>query len=230
MLFREEDEDLEVLPFADRAEAGRVLAGKLWMHDRRNDAIVVGLPRGGVPVAFAVAGALRLPMDVLVVSKLGTPWNYELAMGALAEDGVQVLDLSMIEQLHIPEVEVQASAAAARSEVGRRQDVYRGGRAPLQVEGKTVILVDDGIATGCSVLAAMAAIRRRRAARVVLAVPVAPASSCNAIRMEADEFVSVAEPEQFLAVSQWYQDFSPVSDEDVRYLLNCAFKSQVRAA
>ena len=132
--------------------------------------------------AFAVAGALRLPMDVLVVSKIGTPWNYELAMGALAEDGVQVLDLSMIEQLHIPEVEVQASAAAARSEVGRRQDVYRGGRAPLQVEGKTVILVDDGIATGCSVLAAMAAIRRRRAARVVLAVPVAPASSCNAIR------------------------------------------------
>ena len=230
MLFREEDEDLEVLPFADRAEAGSVLASKLSAYSGRDDVIVLGLPRGGVPVAFAVAGTLHVPLDVFVVSKLGTPWNRELAMGAVAEGGVQVLDLSMVRALGVSEEDIQELAAAARKELEYRQESYRGGRPPLELAEKTIILVDDGIATGCSILAAIAAIRRRKAAQVVVAVPVARASGCSAIRMEADEVVSVAEPDLFLAVSQWYQDFSQISDDDVRSLLDRSAASIPRAA
>jgi putative phosphoribosyl transferase len=230
MLFREEDEDLEVLPFVDRAEAGRVLATKLLAYSGRDDVIVLGLPRGGVPVASAVAGALHVPFDVLAVSKLGTPWNRELAMGAIAEDGVQVLDLSIVQELCVSEKDIQEVAASARKELQYQQESYRGSRLPLDLGGKTVILVDDGIATGCSILAAITAVRRRKAARVVVAVPVAPASGCNAVRMEADEVISVAEPELFLAVSQWYQDFSQISDDDVRSLLNLSAASIRRAA
>jgi len=230
MLFREDDEDFEVLPFLNRAEAGRVLASKLSAYAGRYDVIVLGLPRGGVPVAFAVAGALHVPLDVFVVSKLGTPWNRELAMGAVAEGGVQVLDLSIVRALGVSEEDIQEVAAAARKEVEYRHESYRGGRRPLELAEKTIILVDDGIATGCSILAAVAAIRRRKAARVVVAVPVAPASGCSAIRMEADEVISVAEPELFLAVSQWYQDFSQISDEDVQRLLEDAAGLMPRAA
>ena len=230
MLFREEDEDLEVLPFADRAEAGRILAGKLAAYCGREDVIVVGLPRGGVNVASAVAGALHLPLDVLVVSKLGSPGNSELAMGAVAEGGVQVLDLSIVRCLGVSEENIQQATRAARSELETRERLYRSGRLPLQVEGKTVILVDDGIATGCSILAAVAGIRRRNAARVVVAVPVAPASGCNAIRMEADELVSVEEPEMFLAVSQWYRNFIQVSDEEVCQLLETSASPLPRVA
>lgn len=230
MLFREEDEDLEVLPFEDRAEAGRVLASKLSAYSGRDDVIVLGLPRGGVPVAFAVAGILHVPLDVFVVTKLGTPWNKELAMGAIAESGVQVLDLSIVKTLCVSEEDIQAAATAARKELECRQGLYRGDRRLLELAGKTVILVDDGIATGCSILAAIAAIRRRNAGRIVVAVPVAPASGCNAIRMEADEVISVAKPEEFLAVSQWYQDFSQVSDEDVQRLLESAINPIPRAA
>jgi len=219
MLFREEDEDLEVLPFADRAEAGRMLASKLAAYCGRRDVIVLGLPRGGVPVASAVAGALHVPLDVFVVCKIGTPWERELAMGAVAEGSVEVLDLSLINLLGISEKDIHDVSAAARKELESRKNSYRGGRPPLDLEGQTVILVDDGIATGCSVLAAIAATRRKGAARVVVAVPVAPAFGCSAIRMEADEFISVEEPELFLAVSQWYRDFTQVSDEDVQRLL-----------
>ncbi|HYW40682.1 MAG TPA: phosphoribosyltransferase family protein [Terriglobales bacterium] len=230
MLFREEDEDLEVLPFVDRVEAGRVLASRLSAYAGRDDVVVLGLPRGGVPVASAVAGALHVPIDVFVVSKLGTPWNRELAMGAVAEGGVQVLDLSIVRALGVSEEDIQDVAAAARKELEYRAELYCGGRPPLELVGKTVIVVDDGIATGCSILAAVAAIRRRKAARVVVAVPVAPAFGCSAIRMEADEVISVAEPELFLAVSQWYQDFSQISDEDVRSLLDRSAPSIPRAA
>jgi putative phosphoribosyl transferase len=230
MLFREEDEDLEVLPFVNRVEAGRVLASRLSAYAGRDDVIVLGLPRGGVPVAFAVAGALHVPIDVFVVSKVGTPWNRELAMGAVAEGGIQVLDLSMVKELCVSEKDIQEVAAAARKELEYREELYCGGRPPLELVGKTVILVDDGIATGCSILAAVAAIRQRKAARVVVAVPVAPAAGCSAIRMEADEVISVAEPELFLAVSQWYQDFSQISDEDVRSLLDRSAASIPRAA
>jgi putative phosphoribosyl transferase len=230
MLFREEDEDLEVLPFMDRAEAGRVLASKLSAYSGRDDVIVLGLPRGGVPVASAVGGALHVPLEVLVVSKLGTPWDTELAMGAIAEGGVQVLDLSIVKELCVSEKDIQEMAAGARKEIECRQGLYRGGGPPLELAGKTVILVDDGIATGCSILAAITAVRRRKAARVVVAVPVAPACGCSAVRMEADEVISVAEPDLFLAVSQWYQDFSQISDEDVRSLLDRGATSIARAA
>ncbi len=230
MLFREEDEDLEVLPFADRAEAGRVLASRLSAYGRRNDVIVLGLPRGGVPVAFAVAGALHVPLNVFVVSKLGAPWSGELAMGAVAEGGVQVLDLSMIKELCVSEDDIQKVTTAAWKELESREGLYRGGRRPPELAGKMVILVDDGIATGCSILAAIAAIRRRKAARVVVAVPVAPASGCSAVRMEADEVISLAEPELFFAVSQWYEDFSQISDEDVHRLLENAAGSVPSAA
>ena len=230
MLFREEDEDLEVLPFADRAEAGRVLASKLLAYSGRNDVIVLGLPRGGVPVASAVAGALHLPLDVFVVSKLGIPWDKELAMGAVAEGGVQVLDLRMLAELCVSEKDIQEVATAARNEMECRQGLYRSGRLPPELAGKTVILVDDGIATGCSILAAIVAIRRRKAAQVVVAVPVAAAFGCSTVRMEADEVVSLAEPELFFAVSQWYEDFSQISDEDVHRLLENAAGSVPSAA
>lgn len=219
MLFREEDEDLEAVPFTDRGEAGRSLASKLTAYVDRSDVVVLGLPRGGVPVASAVSGALHLSWDVFVVIKLGSPWSSELAMGAIAEGNVQVLDLSIVKAMCVSEEDLQEVAATARKELAMRENLYRGGRPLLELEGKTVILVDDGIATGCSILAAITAVRRRGAARLVVAVPVAPASGCSAIRMEADEVISVAEPEMFLAVSQWYEDFRPVTDEDVCRLL-----------
>jgi len=230
VLFREEDEDLDILPFADRAEAGLMLASKLTAYSGRHDAIVLGLPRGGVPVAAAIASALKLPVDVFVVIKLGTPWKQELAMGAVAEGGVQVLDLSLMKLLGISEQEMREVVAAALKKLESHISAYRGGRPPLELNGKTVILVDDGIATGCSVLAAIAATRRDGAARVVVAVPVAPAFGCSAIRMEVDELVSVAEPEMFLSVSQWYRDFAQVSDEEVQRLLQKAESSMPRAA
>jgi len=226
MLFREEDEDLEILPFADRAEAGLILAGRLAAYSGRADVIVLGLPRGGVPVATAVASALNLALDVFVVTKIGTPWEQELAMGAVAEGGVRVLDLSLMKLLGISEQEMQEVVVVAQKELESHISAYRGGRPPLELNGKTAIVVDDGIATGCSVLAAIAATRRERAARVVVAVPVAPAAGCSAIRMEADEFVSVAEPEMFVAVSQWYRDFAQVSDEEVQRLLQKAEHSR----
>lgn len=230
MLFREEDEDLDGIPFADRTEAGRILAAKLSAYASRSDVITLGLPRGGVPVASAVAAALHVPLDIFVVNKLGVPWDQELAMGAVAEGGVQVLDLSMIEVLDISEEDMQRVIAAARKELEVRERLFRGARPAPELAGKTVILVDDGIATGCSILAAIAALRRRNAARVVVAVPVAPASGCSAIRMEADEVVSVEEPAMFLAVSQWYRDFTQVRDEDVQRLLKNAVNSVPHAA
>jgi predicted phosphoribosyltransferase len=151
-------------------------------------------------------------------------------MGAVAEDGVQVLDLSMVKELCVSDEDVQEVAAAAWKELEYRKGLYRSGRPALELAGNTVILVDDGIATGCSILAAIESIRRRKAARVVVAVPVAPAFGCSAIRMEADDVISVAEPEVFLAVSQWYQDFSQVSDEDVQRLLDSAASWLPRAA
>lgn len=231
MLFREEDdEDEETLPFEDRAEAGRILATKLSAYSGRDDVLVLGLPRGGVPVAFEVAQSLRVPLDVFVVRKLGTPWNRELGMGAIAPSGVQILDLSMVRELCVTDEAIREVAAEELQELERRERLYRSGRPPLSVAGRTVILVDDGIATGSSILAAIAALRRQQAARIVVAIPVAPAIACSAIRMEADELVSVAEPAMFFAVSQWYADFGQTTDDDVCALLWEANRSLPRAA
>jgi putative phosphoribosyl transferase len=230
MLFREEDEDEEMLPFQDRAEAGRILAGKLSAYADRSDVVVVGLIRGGVAVASEVARSLRAPLDVLVVRKLGVPWNEELAMGAIAASGVRVLDLSLVRELSLSDSFIQELADAELLELQRREQLYRGDRPPLSVAGKTVVLVDDGIATGCSILAGIGALRRQQAARVVVAIPVAPMSACNVLRMEADEVVCLAEPASFLAISQWYEDFGQISDGEVRTLLEQANKPMPSAA
>jgi len=230
MLYRDEDEDDELLPFTDRAEAGRILGAKLAAYSGRGDVVVLGLPRGGVPVAFEVAQVLNVPLDVLVVRKLGTPWERELAMGAIASGEVQVLDLSTVKQLGVPSEAIRLVAAAERKELDRQERLYRGSRPPVSVTGKTVILVDDGIATGSCVLAAIAAVRRHGAERIVVAIPIAPATACSAIRMEADEVITVAEPEMFLAVSQWYENFGETSDDEVRTLLESSRNPMPRAA
>lgn len=230
MLFRAEDEDDELLPFENREEAGRILGTRLLTYSGRGDVIVMALPRGGVPVAVEVASVLNLPLDVLVVRKLGTPWQRELAMGAIAPGDVQVLDLSILNQLCVPLKTIQEVAACEQKELERQERLYRGDRPPLSVAGKTVILVDDGIATGSCILAAIATLRHQGTARVVVAVPVAPATGCSAIRMEADEVISVAEPEMFLAISQWYEDFSQISDDQVRTLLERSTRLMPRAA
>src|SRR5262249_4489199 len=230
MLFREEDEDIGVLPFTDRAEAGCILAGKLSAYSSRKDVIVLALPRGGVLVASEVAVALAIPRDFLVVGKFATPGKPKIALGAFGEGGGEILALPLVNLLGISEKDIQEVAAGARIELETRTRLYRDGRPPPDLAGRIVILVDDGIATGCSILAAIAAIRRKNAARVVAAVPVAPPSGCSAIRMEADEVVSVAEPEMFLSVSQWYRDFTQISDEDVRRLLDKRHDPLLRAA
>jgi len=226
MLFRDDDEeDNELFRFADRAEAGRLLGAQLVAYSRHEDVIVLGLPRGGVPVACEVARVLSVPLDVLVVRKLGTPGQKELAMGAIATGGVRVLDMSTVTQLCVPSEVIEEVAAAERKELERQESEYRGNRPPLAVAGKTVILVDDGIATGSCILAAIAAVRKQGAARVVVAVPVAPATARSAIGMEADEVISLVEPEIFFAVSQWYDDFSQISDDQVRSLLETSIRS-----
>ncbi len=222
MLFREEDEDQEILPFENRAEAGRILAGKLVRYRAGADLVVVGLARGGVSVASEVAEELQLPLDVLVVRKIAAPWNRELAMGAIAAGGIGVLDLSVAKDVSVSDDTVMHLAELELPELQRCDQLYHRDHAAIAVDGKTVILVDDGAATGCSILAAVTTLRRQQAKRVVVAMPVAVVSAFHAIRAEADELVCIAEPESFRAVSQWYDDFSEVSDDDVRALLERA--------
>lgn len=230
MLFRDEDEDEELLPFANRAEAGRILAMKLLAYSGREDVVVLGLPRGGVPVAFEVARVLNVPLDVLVVRKLGTPWNRELAMGAIAPNDVQVLDMSLAQHLCVSDDAIKKVVATERDELKRQERLYRGDRPALLLAEKTVILVDDGIATGSCILAAIGAVRKQSAKQVIVAVPVAAAAACSALRIHADEVISLAEPEMFLAISQWYEEFGQVCDEDVTALLESGAISQPRAA
>ena len=230
MLFREEDEDLAPFPFVDRLDAGRALATKLNAYSDRDDVVVLGLARGGVVVASAIAEALHAPLDVFFVSKIGTPWNKELAMGAVTERGVQILDLSIIKELDITEAEIEEMASAARKEVDSREKFYRRGRLSLELEGRVVILVDDGIATGCTMLAAAMAVRRRKAARVVVAVPASPLHGCSAIQMEADDFVTVVQLEHLFAVSQSYMNFEQVSDATVESVLQDAVTAIPQAA
>jgi putative phosphoribosyl transferase len=207
------------MKFGDRAEAGRVLAEKLRHYAGRSDVLVLALPRGGVPVAFEVARALDAPLDIFVVRKLGVPGHEEYAMGALAAGGVRVLNGSVIEELHIPPSAVDQVIEREQRELERRERLYRGERPPAAIEGRTVILVDDGLATGSSMRAAAGALRSRKPARLVVAVPVAALSTCEQFRAEVDETVCALTPEPFYAVGQWYHDFSQTTDEEVRELL-----------
>ena len=205
--------------FADRTDAGRRLAAKHGSYAGRGDVVVLALPRGGVPVGYEVAHALEAPLDVLVVRKLGVPGHEELAMGAVAGGGVRVLEEDVVASLGIPDAVIDRVAARERGEVERRERACRGGRAAPEVRGKTVILVDDGIATGSTVRAGVAALRRSRPARIVVATPVAPPSTCRALRAEADEVVCVETPEPLRAVGAWYRAFPQTSDAEVRELL-----------
>lgn len=208
--------------FADRAEAGRQVASKLKGYACRPDVLVLGIPRGGIAVAFEVAQALGAPMDVFLSRKLGVPGQQELAFGALASGGVRVLDQDLIRELNISSREIERITQTARAELARREHVYREGRSAAQVAGKTVLLVDDGIATGASTMAAIETLRQLNPARLVLAVPVAPASTCKRLREKVDELVCVQSPERFYAIGQFYDDFSQVSDEEVIELLHRA--------
>jgi putative phosphoribosyl transferase len=204
--------------FQDRMEAGRALAGLLGAYARRKDVLILALPRGGVPVAFEVAQALNLPLDVFVVRKLGLPSNEELAMGALATGNVRVLNEEVVNSFGITESIIEAVAEKERVELERRERLYRG-HAPFPAVGdKTVLLVDDGLATGSTMRAAVAALRRQHPNRIVVAVPVAPPSTCEILRSEADEVVTVATPEPFYAVGQWYKVFDQTTDWQVRDL------------
>jgi predicted phosphoribosyltransferase len=208
--------------FLDRAEAGRALAQKLWRYGGRGDVVVLGLPRGGVPVAFQVARALDAPLDVFLVRKLGVPGHEEFAMGAIATGGIRVMSDEVVRQLRLPQEAIDAVAAAEERELHRREREYRGHEPPPDVRGKTIILVDDGLATGSTMRAAVAALRQQGPARIVVAVPVAARSTCEELRQAADDVVCALTPEPFLAVGQWYQDFSQTTDEEVRELLRLA--------
>jgi putative phosphoribosyl transferase len=208
--------------FANRTKAGQELAMHLRKYANRDDVIVLGAPRGGVPVAFEVATELRAPLDVFVLRKLGVPGREELAFGAIASGGVRTLERDIVEGLGITGLDIQRVTRAEEQELERRERAYRGGRPPLDVSGLTVILVDDGIATGSSMRAAIRALRQMKPARIVIAVPIAPVSTCNRLQSEADELVCLAMPQPFYGVGQFYGDFSQVSDEEVKELLDAA--------
>jgi predicted phosphoribosyltransferase len=205
------------LPFADRTQAGRLLAGRLERFaGQGGNTIVLGLPRGGVPVAFEVAHALRLPMDVYLVRKLGTPGFEELAMGAIATGGIRVLNRKVIDELHVSESQLESVLAAETAELLRRERVYRQDRPCPELDGRTAILVDDGLATGSTMRAAIASLRAQRAKQVIVAVPVAPPDTCAELNAESDGAICLATPQPFLAVGQWYEQFSPPSDDEIR--------------
>jgi predicted phosphoribosyltransferase len=208
--------------FQDRFEAGRFLASKLRHLANRPDVVVLALPRGGVPVGYEVAKVLNAPLDVFVVRKLGVPGHPELAMGAIASGGIRVLNEDVVRRLGIPDYMIDKIAAEEEKELERREQDYRGNRPRLDVKGRTVILVDDGLATGSSMRVAALALRNKNPAQIIVAVPVAAASTCSELKSEADQVVCAVTPEPFWAVGQWYRDFSQTTDEEVRDLLRRA--------
>jgi len=207
------------VPFGDRTEAGRSLAELLGEYAGRPDVLVLALPRGGVPVAFEVARALKAPLDVFLVRKLGVPGREELAMGAIATGGVRLLNAEVVHGLRIPTHVINEVAAIERAELERRERAYRDDRPAPDVEGRIVILVDDGLATGASMRAAVAALRQRKPARIVVAVPIASAATCEEFRDEVDQVVCAQTPEPFHAVGLWYENFSQTTDDEVRELV-----------
>jgi putative phosphoribosyl transferase len=207
------------VPFRDRTEAGELLASKLLQYAGRPDVQVLALPRGGVPVALEVAKALKAPLDVFVVRKLGVPGHEELAMGAVASGGVRVLNRDVIESLRIPRAMIEAVSAQELQELSRRERLYRDDRPPPQIRNHIVILVDDGLATGSTMRAAVAALRKLHPSKIIVAVPAAAPSTCDEFRSEVDEIVCAETPQPFYAVGAWYEDFSQVSDDQVRKML-----------
>ena len=216
--------------FRDRRDAGRRLAEQLGAYAGRPDVIALALPRGGVPVAYEVARALGAPLDVYLVRKLGVPGQEELAMVAIATGGVTVLNEPVVRGLGIPAHVIDAVTARQQRELKQRERLYRGEGPPPDVRGRTVILVDDGLATGATMRAAIAALRKQQPARIVVAVPTAPPETCEELRTEADDVVCATTPEPFQSVGLWYEDFSQTTDDEVRELLACARQASTVAA
>ncbi len=208
--------------FHDRKEAGNLLAAKLTAYANQQDVIVLALPRGGVPVGFEIAQALHVPLDVIVVRKLGVPGQEELAMGAIATGGIRILNKDVVQFLNIPDEVIDNVTAHELQELERREHRYRGERPAYDISGRTIILVDDGIATGATMHAAVAAIKQRQPTCIIIAVPTAAPSTCDEFAMEVDELVCVIRPEPFIAVGYWYRQFSQTSDEEVHHLLEQA--------
>jgi len=205
--------------FRDRRDAGRKLAQKLIAYVGRTDVIVLALPRGGVPVAYEVALALHAPLDIFIVRKLGLPGHEELAIGAIASGGARVLNEDIIQYLRISEAIIEVIAQRELQELQRRERAYRGERPPLEVKGRTIILIDDGLATGASMRAAVAGLRIHHPAQIVIAVPTAAPETCEALEPEVDQMICATTPEPFYGVGRWYEDFSQTTDEEVRTLL-----------
>src|SRR2546429_6165194 len=208
--------------YRDRIDAGKQLAARLADYADRDDVLVLALPRGGVPVAYEVAKDLRAPLDIFLVRKLGVPGHEELAIGAIATGGVRVLNDDVVDYLKIPGEVIDAVAADELRGLERRERAYRGNRPEPDVRGKTIILVDDGLATGSTMRAAASALREQDPARIIVAVPVSAPQTCNEHRMGVDEIICASTPEPFLGVGQWYRDFSQTTDEEVRALLSKA--------
>jgi putative phosphoribosyl transferase len=212
--------------YRDRADAGQILAKYLLAQESDPNPLVLALPRGGVPVAFEVARALRAELDILLVRKLGLPGHEELAIGAIASGGMRVLNHELIEELQLSEALIDRLTATEQRELERRERLYRENRPPLIVRDRTVILIDDGLATGASMMAAIRALRPQSPNRIVVAVPVAAAETCQQFRAEADNVICPATPEPFGAVGAWYHDFSQTSDNEVRKLLEVAARER----
>jgi predicted phosphoribosyltransferase len=206
-------------PFRDRRDAGKKLAAKLSAYTDRSDVVILALPRGGVPVGYEVAHALNAPLDIFMVRKLGVPGREELAFGAIASGGIRVLNRDVIRMLGIPDEVINFVARRELEELTRRENLYRGDRRSPDVMNRAIILVDDGLATGASMRAAIAGLRTLQPARIVVAVPVAAPEACDALRRDADEIVCGVTPDPFYGVGRWYEDFSQVTDEEVRMLL-----------
>jgi len=213
--------------FLNRRDAGRKLAQKLLHYANRPDVIVLALPRGGVPVGYEVARALNVPLDVFIVRKLGLPGQEELAIGAIASGGIRVLNEDIIRMLHIPQELIDRVAQRELQELQRRDKLYRGEQPAPQVRDRTAILVDDGLATGASMRAAIAALRAQQPARIVVAVPTGSPETCQAFQDEVDEVVCAITPEPFLGVGRWYEDFAQTTDEGVRLFLEDARRQLV---
>ncbi|HEX9281636.1 MAG TPA: phosphoribosyltransferase [Candidatus Udaeobacter sp.] len=208
--------------YANRTEAGRLLAEKLEKYANRNDVVVLGLPRGGIPVAYEVAKCLRAPLDAFIVRKLGVPGFEELAAGAIASGGVRVLNEDVIHAIPYADAAIEAVTAKETAELQRREQIYREGRPAPELRDRIVILVDDGLATGATMRAAVKALRERGAAKIVVAVPVGPPDTCRELARQSDEAICLSTPPFFQAVGQYYEDFSQTSDDDVHELLSRA--------